>query len=74
MGEKQRGRPVPRDMQDQQAGVGEDPWDAAEGRRTDQRSEDTAVPETDEAGSGPQGAPRAGTVNPQAPVPDEPSA
>ncbi|MEU2337747.1 hypothetical protein ABZ770_34175 [Streptomyces sp. NPDC006654] len=72
MGEKQ-GRPVPRDMQDQQAGTGQDPWDTAEGRRTDERSEDTAVPEPDEAGAGPQGAPRSGTVHPEAPVPDEPS-
>ncbi|MEW2301501.1 hypothetical protein AB0958_16220 [Streptomyces sp. NPDC006655] len=73
MGEKQ-GRPVPRDMQDQQAGAGQDPWDAAEGRPTDRRGEDAEVPEPDEAGAGPQGAPRSGTVHPEAPIPDEPPA
>ncbi|MFF5438411.1 hypothetical protein [Streptomyces achromogenes] len=66
-------RPVPRDMPDQQAGAGEDRWDvtarpAGDGR--DEGGEDTA-PDTDEAGTGPRGAPRTGTVHPEHPGPDE---
>ncbi|MEU5366513.1 hypothetical protein ABZ354_24075 [Streptomyces sp. NPDC005925] len=72
-------QPVPRDLQDQQADSGEDPWEvpvgrpedtAAEGEQTD--SED--VPDTDEAGTGRQGAPHQSGSNPEQPVPDESSA
>ncbi|GAA3983638.1 hypothetical protein GCM10022384_35410 [Streptomyces marokkonensis] len=88
--------PVPRDMPDQQAGTGDDPWEAAaptrEQREQGQRPEgdeeaegdedaerdDTAgdatdVPDTDEAGTGRQGAPHSGAVHPEHPVPDESS-
>ncbi|GAA2736489.1 hypothetical protein [Streptomyces nogalater] len=68
-------RPVPRDMPDQQAGAEEDRWDvtapgrpAEGGPETD--DEDTA-PDTDEAGTGPRGAPRTGTVHPEHPGPEE---
>jgi hypothetical protein len=75
-------RPVPRDMPDQQAGAREDRWDADPGRpardERDEGAEDApdraAAPDTDEAGTGPRGAPRAGTVHPEHPGPDEPSA
>ncbi|MEU2423434.1 hypothetical protein ABZ619_20825 [Streptomyces sp. NPDC007851] len=73
MGEQQDGKPVPRDMPDQQAGSGRDPWDEAEGRRPGQEDGDTAVPDTDEAGTGPRGAPSVGSVHPDAPPPDEPA-
>nr|WP_196788981.1 hypothetical protein [Streptomyces caniscabiei] len=68
--------PVPRDLPDQQATEGEDPWEAAPTRAADEgeRDEDaTDVPDTDEAGTGRQGAPRSGSANPEQPVPDEPS-
>ncbi|MDX3523476.1 hypothetical protein [Streptomyces scabiei] len=71
--------PVPRDMPDQQAHEGEDPWEAAPGHAGgDERDEGRApegadVPDTDEAGTGPQGEPRSGAVHPEQPVPDEPS-
>ncbi|WP_318200002.1 hypothetical protein [Streptomyces sp. SCL15-4] len=72
-------RPVPRDMPDQQAGAEEDRWDvtperpARDGRDEDESDRATA-PDTDEAGTGPRGAPRAGTVHPEHPTPDEPPA
>ncbi|MER7841362.1 hypothetical protein ABTY98_37145 [Streptomyces sp. NPDC096040] len=59
-------------MPDQQAGQGKDQWDAAEDR-TDE-GPDAGVPDTDEAGTGPRGAPRSGSVHPENPLPDEPSA
>ncbi|MEI5524879.1 hypothetical protein WB401_20595 [Streptomyces brasiliscabiei] len=71
--------PVPRDLPDQQAHEGEDPWEVAPSSATgDDRDDETAdeatdVPDTDEAGTGRQGAPRSGAVNPEQPVPDEPS-
>ncbi|MDG9728711.1 hypothetical protein [Streptomyces sp. DH41] len=96
--------PVPRDMPDQQAGTGDDPWEAAaptreqreqgqrpeadesdegdEGAGTDDTAGDggepatgpaTDVPDTDEAGTGRQGAPHSGAVHPEHPVPDESS-
>ncbi|WP_046733928.1 hypothetical protein [Streptomyces humi] len=61
-------------MPDQQAGAGRDPWEAAEGHDPDQEAGDTAVPDTDEAGTGLRGAPSSGAVHPEAPPPDEPSA
>ncbi|MFS4096952.1 hypothetical protein [Streptomyces sp. AF1A] len=63
--------PVPRDLPDQQARA-DDPWDAAPGPVDDPPEEDE-VPDTDEAGTGPRGAPRSGTVHPEHPAPDEPS-
>ncbi|QYX75573.1 hypothetical protein [Streptomyces akebiae] len=70
--------PIPRDMPDQQATEGEDPWEAAPTRAAEEPDEgapDEAadVPDTDEAGTGRQGAPQSGSVNPEQPVPDEPS-
>ncbi|WP_381558554.1 hypothetical protein [Streptomyces eurythermus] len=68
-------RPVPRDMPDQQVGAGKDRWDvtAPERPAEDGRGEDGegTAPDTDEAGTGPRGAPRAGTVHPEHPGPDE---
>jgi hypothetical protein len=67
------GRPVPRDLPDQQAQPDDDPWEVLPGRDAgEQENED--VPDTDEAGSGPKGAPRSGTVHPEHPAPQEPSA
>ncbi|MGW3445026.1 hypothetical protein [Streptomyces sp. NPDC001076] len=74
MGDKQDGKPVPRDLPDQQAGPGQDPWEAAEGRRPQNGRDDGDLPDPDEAGAGPDGAPRSGSVHPENPVPDEPSA
>ncbi|MFD3589256.1 hypothetical protein [Streptomyces sp. NPDC058683] len=74
MGDQQGDGPVPRDMQDQQARPdGRDPWDAAEGSHPDAH-DDADLPDTDEAGTGLRGAPRPGVVNPEEPLPDEPSA
>ncbi|MFE0809213.1 hypothetical protein ACFW4M_15685 [Streptomyces sp. NPDC058794] len=87
-GPGENGDPVPRDMPDQQAGTGDDPWEAAaptreqmeQGQRpegdedTDDATGDgTDVPDTDEAGTGRQGAPHSGAVHPEHPVPDESS-
>ncbi|MFI8946255.1 hypothetical protein ACIGO6_07025 [Streptomyces sp. NPDC053750] len=76
-GPGENGAPVPRDLPDQQAGTGDDPWetdadadaDADAGAETD--TDD--VPDTDEAGTGRQGAPHSGAVHPEHPVPDESS-
>ncbi|MFD4263625.1 hypothetical protein ACFWR9_39995 [Streptomyces sp. NPDC058534] len=95
-GPGENGAPVPRDLPDQQAGVGDDPWEAASPTREQRRhlqsdradrDEDAEadgeengtaepaddVPDTDEAGTGRQGAPHSGAVHPEHPVPDEPS-
>ncbi|MET9760832.1 hypothetical protein ABZ016_17460 [Streptomyces sp. NPDC006372] len=86
-GPGENGDPVPRDMPDQQADVGEDPWEVAPrftgtgtGKEKDDgsgkdASDETAddVPDTDEAGTGRQGKPRQGGVHPEHPVPDEPA-
>ncbi|WP_171114893.1 hypothetical protein [Streptomyces sp. Z423-1] len=71
--------PVPRDLPDQQAMADEeDPWElskeakgaeGAEGAEEDRAAAD--VPDTDEAGSGRQGAPQPATVHPEHPAPDE---
>lgn len=88
-GPGENGDPVPRDLPDQQAGIDDDPWEAAaptreqreQGQRPDD-DEDTGtgadgaegdVPDTDEAGTGRRGAPHSGTVHPEHPVPDESS-
>ncbi len=65
--------PIPRDMPDQQAHEGRDPWDARpEQDDTDDTEEPaTDVPDTDEAGTGRRGAPHSGSVHPEHPVPDE---
>ncbi|MDK1342272.1 hypothetical protein QNO09_02865 [Streptomyces sp. 378] len=84
-GPGENGEPIPRDMPDQQADDGEDPWDVAprftgtgkddRGESDDETDEPAGdVPDTDEAGTGRQGAPRSGTVPSEHPVPDEPSA
>ncbi|WP_030247595.1 MULTISPECIES: hypothetical protein [unclassified Streptomyces] len=87
-GPGENGDPIPRDMPDQQADVGEDPWEVAprfkgtaKKDKTDEQDEAEAgsgesaddVPDTDEAGTGRQGAPRQGAVHPEHPVPDEPA-
>ncbi|MDX3572879.1 hypothetical protein, partial [Streptomyces sp. ID05-47C] len=106
-GPGENGTPVPRDLPDQQAHAGEDPWEVAPARAAENVGEDTGedtgsgdtddstdadaktadakteagaeadagaapdmrVPDTDEAGTGRQGAPRAATVNPAHPTP-----
>ncbi|MFH0519425.1 hypothetical protein ACHBTE_19910 [Streptomyces sp. M41] len=64
--------PIPRDMPDQQATAGEDPWEIPVGP-ADDRKEPDDVPDTDESGTGRQGAPQSGTVHPEHPTPEEPS-
>ena len=71
-----RPKPVPRDMPDQQAGDGGDPWEVDDnpaGTRAHERP-DPEVPDTDEAGTGRRGAPHSGSRRPEDPVPDEPTA
>lgn len=79
----EHGDPVPRDLPDQQADGGEDPWevtpdrgkgDSRDAEEPEETTESTDVPDTDEAGTGREGAPHSGSVNPEQPVPDEPSA
>ncbi|MEU9606024.1 hypothetical protein [Streptomyces sp. NPDC048057] len=63
--------PLPRDPQNQQAtDDDEDPWAVDEPAR---RPEDDELPDTDEAGSGPEGGRRTATVHPEHPTPDEPT-
>ncbi|MER6183631.1 hypothetical protein [Streptomyces sp. NPDC001652] len=71
-GEGPGDEPVPRDMPDQQAGDGEDPWDG-DPEAADTEEPDGEVPDTDEAGAGRQGAPRQAGVHSEQPVPDEPT-
>lgn len=66
------GEPVPRDMPDQQAGDGEDPWEG-DPEAADKEEPDTEVPDTDEAGTGRQDAPRQAGAQSEHPVPQEPS-
>ncbi|BDH05176.1 hypothetical protein [Streptomyces seoulensis] len=69
-----RTRRVPRDLPDQQASHGDDRWDARpDERRAPTQGESADVPDTDEAGAGPRGAPEPAGVRPDQPVPDEPS-
>ncbi|MFJ7073968.1 hypothetical protein [Streptomyces sp. NPDC098781] len=65
--------PVPRDLPDQQATGGEDPWEVPVGP-TDGATEADDVPDTDEAGTGRQGSSRSDTVHPEHPAPEEPTA
>ncbi|GAA3494913.1 hypothetical protein GCM10019016_020130 [Streptomyces prasinosporus] len=93
-GPGENGEGIPRDLPDQQAGAGEDPWEVApaaaerESEKTSGASGASAesaessepgaaesdVPDTDEAGTGRQGAPHSASGNPEQPVPDESSA
>ncbi|MET9256246.1 hypothetical protein ACGFZL_15860 [Streptomyces sp. NPDC048182] len=83
-GPGENGVPIPRDLPDQLAGAADDPWEAPSGagrepeshegdEEDDEEAPETAtdVPDTDEAGTGRQGAPNPGTVHPEHPVPDE---
>ncbi|MFI6034900.1 hypothetical protein ACIBBD_12185 [Streptomyces sp. NPDC051315] len=76
-GPGENGTPVPRDLPDQQADAGEDPWEVAPARADVDEAEDeepaTDVPDTDEAGTGRQDAPRPTTAPSDHPVPDEPA-
>ncbi|MFD9392763.1 hypothetical protein ACFWBB_19225 [Streptomyces sp. NPDC060000] len=72
------GAPIPRELPDQQASQGEDPWDIGGSEPSGEASEDVPepadVPDTDESGTGRQGAPREDISQSDHPVPDEPSA
>ncbi|MFF8594755.1 hypothetical protein ACF061_25545 [Streptomyces sp. NPDC015220] len=73
----ENGRPVPRDMPDQQAHGGEDPWEAADrsAGTGSPRSGPAAdkVPDTDEAGTDRRGAPQPDAARPEEqPEPEEP--
>ncbi|WP_328752424.1 hypothetical protein OHT57_43190 [Streptomyces sp. NBC_00285] len=79
-GPGENGTPVPRDLPDQQAHEGDDPWEVGEGRargntvdttETGEAEED--VPPTDEAGTGRQGSQQSDAVHPEHPEPEEPS-
>ncbi|GAA0702180.1 hypothetical protein OOK44_30825 [Streptomyces cellulosae] len=80
-GPGENGVGVPRDLPDQQAGPDEDPWEvapAAAQRESERKAEESDgpdseedVPDTDEAGTGRQGAPHSAASYPEAPVPDE---
>ncbi|MPY50617.1 hypothetical protein [Streptomyces acidicola] len=67
------GEPVPRDMPDQQAHGGDDPWDVVpeDGDPNGEATPATDVPDTDEAGSGRRGVPKPGSIHPEQPVPYE---
>ncbi|MGP4000074.1 hypothetical protein [Streptomyces sp. 8N706] len=69
---EEHGGGIPRDLPDQQAGAPETPdhWDADE---PSPEEENEAVPDTDEAGTGPRGTPQPEGVNPEEPAPDEPT-
>ncbi|CAL9656793.1 hypothetical protein SUDANB15_06802 [Streptomyces sp. enrichment culture] len=89
-GPGENGAGVPRDLPDQQAGAGEDPWEVEPAAAERESAEPTGptgpdgppesggtepdVPDTDEAGTGRQGAPHSASDNPEQPVPDESSA
>ncbi len=68
---EQNGGPVPRDLPDQQANEGEDPWEVSV-EPADEAGEDDDVPDTDEAGTSRQGASPSGAVHPEHPAPEEP--
>ncbi|MFJ9582468.1 hypothetical protein [Streptomyces acidicola] len=67
------GEPVPRDMPDQQAHGGDDPWDVVpeDGDPNGEVTPAIDVPDTDEAGSGRRGVPKRGSIHPEQPVPYE---
>lgn len=64
--------PVPKDLPDQQAATGEDPWEVPV-ESADDTTEADDIPDLDEAGTGRKGAPQPGTVHPEHPVPQEPT-
>ncbi|MBH5338041.1 hypothetical protein IHE55_25985 [Streptomyces pactum] len=64
--------PVPKERADQQASDAPDPWDLPEDEERRPTGPDQEAPDVDEAGAGPRGAPRSGSVHPEQPVPDEP--
>ncbi|MGW6731138.1 hypothetical protein [Streptomyces sp. NPDC055013] len=68
---EQTGEPIPRDLPDQQATTGEDPWEVPAGPAKDTTTEADDVPDTDEAGTGRQGARQSGAVHPEHPAPEE---
>ncbi|MEU5280975.1 hypothetical protein ABZ782_06550 [Streptomyces asoensis] len=71
------GAPIPRDLPDQQAGEGEDPWDVGDSGQAPGDTPDVPdsdVPDTDESGTGRRGAPHADIGQSDDPVPEEPSA
>ncbi|MFI9724967.1 hypothetical protein [Streptomyces sp. NPDC052092] len=86
-GPGENGVGIPRDLPDQQAGPDEDPWEvapAAAERESERKAEEAKgrdpdedggdgedVPDTDEAGTGRQGAPHSAASYPEHPVPDE---
>jgi hypothetical protein len=82
-GPGENGTPVPRDLPDQQAHEGDDPWEVGEGRARGNTVDTTEteaaeggeedVPPTDEAGTGRQGSSQSDTVHPEHPDPEEPS-
>jgi hypothetical protein len=86
-GPGENGDPVPRDLPDQQVHEGDDPWDvtvesdgsegtngSGESAGDDGAEPGSDVPDTDEAGTGRQGAPRSDTVHPEHPDADESTA
>lgn len=74
-GPGENGDPVPRDLPDQQAGEGEDPWEVASvpGDEEPEPDDPEDVPDTDEAGTGRQGSERSDTVHPEHPGAEESS-
>jgi hypothetical protein len=66
----QTAEPIPRDMPDQQAAEGEDPWDIGP---VDDSGETEDVPDTDEAGTGRQGTRQPDTGHSDRPRPEEPT-
>lgn len=70
----ENGEPTPRDLPDQQAREGEDPWDLAPSVAAEEDEPANDVPGTDEAGTGRQGVPRSHIVRPESLAPHESSA
>ncbi|MEV6999102.1 hypothetical protein AB0N62_15630 [Streptomyces sp. NPDC093982] len=68
---EETGEPIPRDLPDQQAAPGEDPWDLPAGPAQDTTTEADDVPDTDEGGTSRQGARQSGAVHPEHPAPEE---
>lgn len=73
----QDGKPVPRDLPDQQASDEPDPWEADEKTSTTGNAPEDAdddVPDTDEAGTGRRGSAETETSPTDDPEPQEPTA
>jgi len=75
-GPGENGDPVPRDLPDQQAGEGEDPWEAAPARREAENAADDGDADADDADDGDATDGDADdTTGPEdEPTPDEPTA